>query len=952
MIGFFRKKQKVLLNVLVLLHFFVMSTLPASAGLFSGPKIPSPSSVFSDMEKRYHLDTGSIQSQGESFNTADNKKPAPEVSLFFNPSDPKPGEKITAKAFPMYFSTNETDLYYTWYLKRVECNIGGGNLALCDSDGDGRITVNDWKVDAAKIIAQNGFDKAEASYGSDTDNDGYKARYGGDNRVGTNDHCYVDDPKSGKKYELGESGNVSFDCPSGTIAVCLQGDTEVNPIDIVIPGDGGSDPTVPVPPTPGTSGPAFEFVDGTVCHAAGLPVCSSGGAACGVGVPYCVPSNIAETESFLCSSGSPLTSCSSGGGITRACQHLFPIVPGFTNGDGIFGANEEEFWGTNPADSDTADNGNKDEANTVGLSQSSITWNYSAGDQIGVAIEGTSMFATKYDDSSAMIMWAFSKKDCPITLATGLGSFVESIKGYTVTMLSADFDLNRCLERNLVDPTQGGQATILDIGVSATPDTPINDESVDATTGLPEGGGDFVVAQASVGNPGRSLSEILFEWDVELSNNAQFRNSGSLISANVTSDLQALKLLGNVKGAALDSVRLKLDILNNATTLLAGNTLGSYLIGGIGYLRFTVKASENFSSGAVRKGKSDVVVKFTSTGQKISAYKVNPVLIGSTMQVALSPDIICNDDPLDRVACRIIKNEVIGLRVDPTNLTNFQWTINGAELLCNRLVVSQDCEEDAFGNITIGQQNFVNFFPVTGEAGETYTVTLTANDTVTGKTVALARTFHVIAPVLSIESADLGTAWPKLVGQYKDVDGAASLACSGGFCSAYSDSVFEGFSGEDFSFRAAYLPNFLALGAPPRQWTVDNILINEAFPMGITFSALKSPPDVYNIALATSITQSQDVRRALRDIWNISPLESTEIHFSASIQVELKESGFAQGTLQGTKKYLAAISSYIPTSLMFSFRVLLSAILVLFTARFVLTLLPEQAIFSSSGKRK
>ena len=122
--------------------------------------------------------------------------------------------------------------------------------------------------------------------------------------------------------------------------------------------------------------------------------------------------------------------------------------------------------------------------------------------------------------------------------------------------------------------------------------------------------------------------------------------------------------------------------------------------------------------------------------------------------------------------------------------------------------------------------------------------------------------------------------------------------------------------------------------------------------MGITFSALKSPPDVYNIALATSITQSQDVRRALRDIWNISPLESTEIHFSASIQVELKESGFAQGTLQGTKKYLAAISSYIPTSLMFSFRVLLSAILVLFTARFVLTLLPEQAIFSSSGKRK
>lgn len=953
MMGFFRKKQKAFWGGLLLLQLFVMSASPASAALFGGPSIPSPSSVFSDMERRYHLDLGSLQNQGESFNTADNKKPSPEVSLFFNPSDPKAGEKLSAKAFPIYFTNSEQDLYYTWYLKHAECSLGGSNLALCDRNGSGSITVEDWKIEAMQVLAQNGFDPADADYRSDSDSDGYRARLGGDNKVSTPNHCFVNDATTGKFYELGDAGDISFSCPSGTSPACLQGETEVNPVDIDIPGDGGSSPTAPVSPTPGTSGPAFEFVDGTVCHLAGLPVCRDNGTvACGVGAPYCVPDSMQETASFLCSSGTPLASCSSDGSFSPSCRHLFPVAPGHVSGDALFGAGEEEFWGTSPQDPDTADNGNKDEANVAGLGQSTFTWNYAAGDKVGVVVEGTSMISTKYDDSSSMIMWAFSKNDCPISLASGTGTFNRFIKGYTVTMNSANLDLNRCLERNLVDPAEGGQATNLEVSVSAVPSAPINDETEDA-------GGDLVVAQASVGNAARSLSEVLFEWDVDLSNNPQFRNSGALVSARVTSDLQRLRLLGNVRGAALDSVRLKLDIrgvdADGNPILLAGRRIRDYLTGDIGYLRFIAKASENFSSGTIRKGRSDVIVKFTSTEKKISAYRTDPNLVGERMQVRLSDTLICNDDQLDKAACRIIKNEVIGLRVDPTDLTNFRWTINGSELSCNRAVVSVDCEENAAGVVTIGEQNFVNFFPVSGEVGDSYTVTLTANDVRTGKTVTLARTFHIIAPTLSIESADLNVAWPKLVGQYRDVDGADSVACPGGFCSEYSDSVFEGFSGEVVSFRAAFLPNFLA-DTSARQWTVDEVSFGEIPPPGsmtIAFSALKQPPDVYNIALAASVVQSQEIRRALRDIWGISPLDSGEIHFSASSQVELREPGFAQGTLPGTKKYLAALASYVPTSVMFTFRILLSVILILFTTRFFLILLPERLSPSISfGKRK
>lgn len=904
--------------------------------------MPSASSMLSQMEKRYHLDVGSIQNQGENFNTADTKKPTPEVSLFFSPSDPKAGEKISAKAFPMYFSNNETELYYTWYLKHVECALNNSpdqnTRTLCDRDANGRITVEDWKIEAAQIIAQNGFDKTDANYNSDTDNDGYKARFGGDNKVSTPNHCYVMDPISGKAYELGDAGDINFSCPDGTSPVCLEGEGQLNPEDITVPGAGGVG-------TDDYVSQAFSFSDTDVCHVAGIPACGEDGIPkCSVGTPRCL-----SDAKYNSGCGSELTSCSGGGGgFNTYCRHLFPVVPGHTTGDGSFGADEEDFWGTNPSDPDTADNGNKDEANVTGLGQNNFTWNYSAGDQVGVVVEGTSMITTKYDDSSSMIMWAFSQKDCPLSLADETGSFYKTIKGYLVTMYAADIDLNQCLERNLVDPTQGGQATNLDVSVSATPEAPINDETEDA-------GGDLVLAQASVSNAAKSVNEIFFEWDVEISNNPQFRNGGDLISAKITSDLQRLKLLGSIKGIALDTTHVKLDIKNNGSYLLGGRQLEEYLISDIGYLRFTVKASENFASGSVRKGKSDVVVKFTSTGKKISAYKVDTQRVNDKMQVVLPnplpSGLICNDDPLDRIACRVIRNEIIGLRIDPTDLENFQWTINGTQLRCNRAVVSEDCEKDAGGAITLGQQNFVNFFPVSGNVDDTYTVTVTANDVNTGKTVTLSRAFHIIEPELSIDSNDLNTAWPKLVGQYKDVDGAASQACPNGYCSEYSDTIFEGFSGETLAFQASFLPNFLADRAV-RQWTVDGVAITEGNGMSITFDALKEAPDVYNVGLAAFVMQPQEIRQALRDIWNISPLDSPEIHFSAADQVELKEPGFAQGTLQGTKKYLATLASYIPTSVMFSFRILLSVILILFTTRLFLVLLPERVNLSALVPRK
>src|SRR3990167_3202281 len=97
------------------------------------------------------------------------------------------------------------------------------------------------------------------------------------------------------------------------------------------------------------------------------------------------------------------------------------------------------------------------------------------------------------------------------------------------------------------------------------------------------------------------------------------------------------------------------------------------------------------------------------------------MLAGGAMKASLSgAPLICNNDALDRAACRIIKNEIIGLKIDPAGLSNFHWTINGAPLTCSYAGVSTDCAD--------GEQNEANFFPAAGNIGDTYTVAVTGND--------------------------------------------------------------------------------------------------------------------------------------------------------------------------------------------------------------------------------
>lgn len=964
--------------LVVTLGVLMSSTTPALAFLPKPPKLPKPPTLempnangfASDAEQRYHINPDAIQDQGETLNVSDNKKGTPQVSLFFSPSDPQEGQKITAQAFPIYFSSESSDMYFTWYLQRVGCernnNPSAAVRANCDRNNDNRITVEDWKVEAGRIVAGNGYDFNFANYGSDTDNDGYQARFGGDSRVNVPNHCYYHDNTSGKNYEIVENvGKSSFACNPGLEPVCMEALTSIDPGDIAASatggsgtggtgtgGDGGGSGTGGAGGTGsgGTSGGGSSNVTGETFESSayaatvnGFPYCGFGGTvACITGTPCCVASPTTATGCTQDISGTVCT-VSTSGSSNPVCKHLFPNAPGYASGDGTFGGDEEEFWQTDPNDPNTSDNGNKDEANVVGLGQESFTWNYSRGDKVGVVVEGLSMMPTKHNDSSNAIMWGFSKNNCKLKGATG--EYQKDIRGYKVEIPTTDMNLNDCLEDNLVDPLEGGQATNLEIALAATPDDPLNDSSG-------SNGGDSITVTATIDNAAQELQNTFFDWKVDISPDGTSNPSANWetdIAAKLNNFSDGRKLVSRNKGNGLNSLNL---LLNLKDTDVITRPFSSYLVGGVGYLRFRVDAAENFNTtGVNRRGKSDIIVRFTSTSDRIAAYKVSvagdpaKLDIGSGLSDEICSGTVNPADSterqiltrLDAKLCRVVKNEIIGLRVIGNGLTAFNWTINDMPLVCNTFV-SARCANDRQGD--------TNFFPVIGNVGDIFTITVSAvnqntssvptgsRPIVGAKAVTLSRAFKIVEPSIAIESADTNQAWPKVLGRYIDT--------SGGAYTDYSKTTLQAFSGSRVKLKAAFTPDFLGSFTPPnveRSWAVDGEGVGDGTSNEIAFDTLKEPGSIYNVTLGAVYRPNVQVRKALSDIWKISALDMTEVYFKTETQLEHPEQldiGKA-----GTNKYLALLSSYLPAPLFFSIKVFLSVGLIIFITSFLFSIIPE-----------
>lgn len=787
-----------------------------------------------ELENRYHLDVTSIQDYGEGFNVSANKMNVPEVSINFSPSDPREGEKLTARAFPIFFSNTVDQLYYTWYLKRDGCDVGVSlteENEFCDADGDGDVTENDWIVSAMRIIVTDGADSAAYDYGRDTDADGYRAEYGGEMEVGTSrDWCYEYDASDGELYELEECLHVFAD--------------------------------------PGTTG---------------------------------------------------------------------------TTGDGSFGRSEERFWGSNPSDPDTADNGNKDEANAVGVGRDTFTWNYRAGDQVGLLVEGTSMIPTKHDDSSFMIMWALSGNErCPIR---NTGSYTENIKGYNVDFKTIDIErddfLENCLESNLIDPIEGGQGRSkkLELSVTATPQNPINDQAETLA-------GDVVMIQASVNNAARSSNEMKYSWSVWLSDNPvdDFRE--------VTGELRDAGLVSTTEGNGIDMLRVALNMDEDFLDAVDGISAGVDPI----YMKVAVEAQENFSGLVAREGRSDVIVRISNTDKKIVAYTADVSLVSGTPKLELGSAPICNEyhsqplsateaaENLDRIACRLSRNEIIGLRVDPEGLSDFSWSINGIPLLCTEAV-----SEEA----SCARGNEV-FFAAAGSPGETYSIRMDAVDVDTGKSVSLSRSFQIVRPEIRIGTADESQVWPRYVGSFTELGGYT--------VDEYSDEVFETYEGGSITLLARTIPGHVARrisSAGSTTWEIDgNRVEGDVYDAGLNAFILRYDPtypkqsdEAYLVSFVGTDVFSDEHRLALDSIFGIDVLQSSDTSLQQDVRIKVVGGEEYASATEGDNRFFATVSRYVPPFVLLAFRMFATGALILFTVGFVFSLMPDTSNIRPERRR-
>lgn len=753
--------------------------------------------IINDSAKELHINKDVLKGYGENLNSSDRKVQAPTVQIFFSPTDPKPGQEITARAFPQFFINNREKLYFTWYIKRK----------------DGSSRPADWKIEAMRTIANGGFDSdAQGVYSSDKDKnmDAYRASFGGDANVYKNKHCFIHDFETGKNYELWSGQNED--------------------------GEGG------------------------------------------------------QSE----------------------CEHLFPNAPGEQTGDKKFQLSEERFWKTDPRDPSTAQNGNKDEANVAGLGQDTFRWVYQSGDQVGVAVEGVSTIPTKYEDSSMMVMWALPKNKCKPT-ADGVRKLPGSWGGDGKLIIeTSSKNINNCLADNLVDPTEGGQAGRLEVKTSFSPENPLA-SFIEKTATASEATGDTLTVNASVTNSGKDASQVLYDWNVFMA------KSPSDSWTNVTSGVKT----SPVQGSNLSALTVDLNFDK------AKNFEGKYFSDGVGYMKVKVEAKENFSAGAMQVGRSEVVVKLTNTNSFIQLSRVETRGSSPDTKVDfLTSDKgpICSKKNAERILCPVVKNEIVGLKFtggDVGDYDSFSWTLNGKPLVCGKNV-SEKCDD--------GMAKEVNFFPVTGEPGESYTVNLVATNVESGKTLTLTRNLLVVEPSLQIVSADEEKAWQKFLGEYRDLDGNSM--------DNYSTSILQAFSGEDVKLKTQVVPTFLSVSP---SWTLDGVPLIVSDDDVVEFFLEKPVESVYNVSASATYVQSDDIRRALRDIWGIGESDSQEVSLSSTVQIESSPSDVHDEATSGkSSRFFAALATYVPSSVLLFFRLGITMGLVLFVSGVVFALLPER----------
>lgn len=615
------------------------------------------------------------------------------------------------------------------------------------------------------------------------------------------------------------------------------------------------------------------------------------------------------------------------------CAHLFPnaSISGDVTGDNEFGASEEKFWHTNPNAKDTANTGNTDEANVAGLGENVFTFTYTAGDKVGVAIEGISTEPTQYEDASYKTMWALTKNTCNVTTdqteypktTTTVQQNTPSANYTTTTTVTEDIvdgsEINdsasiRTTTRVVVtytDPVFHTTTTISDTtthtcsaedyeAMETEPDADCvgidsANQPVSMTTMEASDLNDCLYGNLVTPAEGGGTTEKL---DVSLSyspenpfNDASANENGdelSFRSSVINADNPAylnyaweVFASGEPNPDSWGDALLKSEL--DEATQTSGLGISSFKFklnfeNPEKYLKIKLTVKDTLTEGGEREGHTDVVVPIFSSDERIKVYTAKVSLDGDDKPVISLPDgaerCLLADGTTPTALCEVAQNEIIAVKLaDDDTYSDFLWTLDGETLTCPDTNF-QDC----IGSD--GKQTNTSYFPVLKISGDRYSVNLSALNKTTGERLNLTRVFEVSAPTAKIipnektNPADSSqyTCRGLLLGNYIDIYGVSF--------EDRSNTTFQALTGYNIELS----PVFSGIATPKTfdspedcsyQWNVDGNIINTGnvtdYGYGIDledYGKLILPPKKYGETYKISFSNLFTQSNAVKQVLN------------------------------------------------------------------------------------
>ncbi len=665
-------------------------------------------------------------------------------------------------------------------------------------------------------------------------------------------------------------------------------------------------------------------------------------------------------------------------------------------GDPGFVIEDELFYHTDPFDKDTADNRINDEATVVGLGQDSFSWIYTPGDEVGVIVEGTSMTPTKHPDSSNMIMIATVNNACDYagmvnnSVPSVTASYSMRIRGFNVKIPAIAFvdgpeaAFNTCLtnsENAFISPAQGGAAKKLEIGLSVSPENPIND----ATNSVLDGGakhinmGDTVTVGATITNAKYKSDRLRYKWSIAASadGSADFDpNNWDTIAGFVGNDSIGRGVfdfpeaeITPLSGNGLSEISFKLNLRNDLTIPLPDGTVEQrdLFVNGADftYLRVRASVEEDFDLLSqelheydVSRGRADIIFRITRASNKLQVYTVTDAAQVRTdglgdNEMNRGALVTCEDEPGQLAVCPVVKNQLLKLVLDrkedgsdeysnAAQYSNYRWKVNDKPLYKPAGFACRANEADA-------AESVCNFLPITGEPGTEYIVSVSANSIGevdgtygSGKAVEVSRKFVVVDPYVSFcDKRQIGED-PAVTGE-SQCKGIARKAV------AFYESDTE--TSTEYSDRVFLAPPYtspIIFGSARPRWIADQTDINW-FMEGVysnTVGSLltidgtqKNPGESTNIVAKAVYQPAPSVRQLMRDTWNMTDQQLMPLHFDSPVQIEYAEG--VEVTQSAPEAFLAALSVNAPGTVLFLFRIFLAVGVVVFFVGLLWRFLPD-----------